>query len=361
MEIEARLYAGRVSQAHPAHVRRTDQLITIRYTDETGTERIVDWPVSATRLADWSPTGHTRLQFGPFPHQYLDIPASAYGAFMQQGALQPKPIRPGVALYAFMMSRVFMWLLVVGGFLAVTGWLIYAYALPFLSLRAARLVPIEQEVSLGNVMSENLFRTNSFAVDSSRSEAINQYWRAAGIPTRFPIRIAVVQSKEVNAFAIPGGQVVVYSGIFERMQHHEELAALLAHETAHIEQRHTLQQLIRSVLTWGSVSLLFGDISGISAVLIDNADKLLSLSYSRQHESEADAFAVAELARSGIDPRGTTWLMAHLPTEGDVVPSILRSHPQTAARIEATKTLVERTPYQRVEKPELNRLWQSIK
>jgi len=361
MDVEARLYAGRVSQAHPALVRRTDQFITIRYTDETGTERLVDWPVSATRLADWSPAGHTRLQFGPFPHQYLDIPASTYGAFMQQGALQPKPVRPGFGLYAFMMSRVFMWLLVVGGGLAVAGWLLYAYALPFLSLRAARLVPIEQEVSLGKIMSENLFRTNDFAVDSTRTEAINQYWRTTGIPTRFPVRIAVVRNKEINAFAVPGGQVVVYSGILNRMQRHEELAALLAHEAAHIEQRHTLQQLIRSVLTWGSVSLLFGDVGGISAVLIDNADKLLSLSYSRQHETEADAFAVAELARSGIDPRGTTWLMAHLPTEGDVVPSMLRSHPQTAARVEATKTLVEQTPYQRVDKPELNRLWQSIK
>ena len=356
--MNATFFDGKVSRAHPAHYTRTPHNIQITYTDADGLDHLVDWSLAEAKLATWNPAGKTRLQFGPFPHQYLDVETADYTAnFLTDGQL-PNPARTG--LYEFVLSKGFRGVLIVGVVAVAILWLLYAYSVPAMSVQVARQIPAEQEIQLGDLLYQQLESTGQFDENKPQTKRLNQFWRETGIKTRLPIRVSVVDSKDVNAFAVPGGRVVVFTGLLKKFKRPEQLAALLAHEAAHVENRHSLQQLIRSLAAYGIMAVMFGDISGLTAVLAQNADNLISLSYSRQHEAEADAFAVTQLARQGINPMGAVWLMEALPTKGDVIPTLLRSHPHNAERVSAMRTMAKRTRIQGDGNERLAALWGEI-
>lgn len=333
--------------------------IQITYTDAAGVTHQVYWPLNEARLATWNPAGKTRLQFGPFPHQYLDVETADYNThFVRDGQLAA-PARTG--LYEFVLSRGFRGVVLVGVVAVAFLWLLYAFGVPVVSEQLARQVPAEQEKQLGELLYNQLEATGQLDADSAQSQRLNQFWKATGIKTRLPIQITVVDNKEVNAFAVPGGRVVVFTGILKKFKRPEQLAALLGHEAAHVENRHSLQQLIRSLAAYAIVSVMVGDVSGLTAVLVDNADNLISLSYSRQHETEADAFAVTQLARHGINPMGAVWLMEALPSEGDVIPTLLLTHPHTAERVADTKALAKKSRIQGKPNAGLQTLWNQIR
>lgn len=356
--MNATFFDGNVSRAHPAQYVRTPHTIQITYTDANGLGHEVEWPLTEAKLATWNPEGKTRLQFGPFPHQYLDVETADYTtSFLADGRL-PNPARTG--LYEFVLSKGFRGVVIIGVAAVAILWLLYAYGVPAMSVQVAKQVPAEQEVQLGDVLYKQLESTLLANENEAQTKRLNQFWRQTGIKTRLPIRIAVVDSKEVNAFAVPGGRVVVFTGILKKFKRPEQLAALLAHEAAHVENRHSLQQLIRSLAAYGIMAVMFGDISGLTAVLAQNADNIVSLSYSRQHEAEADTFAVTQLASHGINPMGAVWLMEALPTEGDVIPTLLRSHPHNAERVSATRMLAKQTRIRGNANEKIRLLWATI-
>ena len=77
-------------------------------------------------------------------------------------------------------------------------------------------------------------------IDKERTKLLQEFARSMQLSNNYPIKLTVVKNKEVNAYAIPGGNIVVYSGILKAMRSPDELAALLGHETAHINERHSL-------------------------------------------------------------------------------------------------------------------------
>jgi beta-barrel assembly-enhancing protease len=356
--VNATFFDGKVSRAHPAHYTRTPHSVQITYTDTDQIDHVVDWPLAEAKLASWNPAGKTRLQFGPFPHQYLDVETADYTDNFLKNGLLPNPARTG--LYEFVLSKGFRGVVIVGIAAVAILWLLYAYGVPAMSVQVARQMPAEQEVQLGDLLYKQLESTGQITENKEQTKRLNQFWRETGVKTRLPIQIAVVNNSDVNAFAVPGGRVVVFTGILKKFKRPEQLAALLAHEAAHVENRHSLQQLIRSLAAYGIMAVMFGDISGLTAVLAQNADNLISLSYSRQHEAEADAFAVTQLARHGINPMGAVWLMEALPTDGDVIPTLLRSHPHNAERVSATRTLAKQTRIQGIGNEKLRTLWAEI-
>ena len=114
----------------------------------------------------------------------------------------------------------------------------------------------------------------------------------------------VVDSEIVNAFAIPGGFIVVYSGILDIMEDERELAALLAHEASHINERHSLRMMSRNLSTYLLLSILTGDVGGFSSVIVDNSNMFSTLSFSRGLEQEADLEGLDLMVKSDIDPQG---------------------------------------------------------
>ena len=108
-----------------------------------------------------------------------------------------------------------------------------------------------------------------------------------------------------NAAALPGGQIVIFDGALAEAENPDAMAGILAHEIAHVRRRHVTQALIRELGIGALIRLFAGDIGA-------NAQQLVSLSYTRANEYEADGDAIAALARAKIDPRPTGELFRKL-------------------------------------------------
>ncbi len=144
-----------------------------------------------------------------------------------------------------------------------------------------------------------------------------------------------------NAFALPGGHIVVLDALWELAGSDEEVAGVLAHEIGHAARRHNLQSLVRSgLLSFGLVTFL-GDPSGIADILIAAPVAFLAADHSRAFEHEADKEAVETLHGMGVDPNQFGNMLGRLSGQCDgpcPEGGFLSSHPPTPERIEAIAT-----------------------
>lgn len=122
--------------------------------------------------------------------------------------------------------------------------------------------------------------------------------------SRYQYHFHIVNDGTLNAFALPGGQVVIHSELILRADSAEELLGVLAHEINHVEQQHGVRNLIGATGIYMITSAVFGDASGLLAVLSGAAPLLLNQSYSRRFETEADVKGYALLQKARINPKG---------------------------------------------------------
>jgi predicted Zn-dependent protease len=117
------------------------------------------------------------------------------------------------------------------------------------------------------------------------------------------------------------------------------------------------------VASYAIVSLLFGDVSGLSAVLLDNANSLNNLHYQRDMEREADCKGVDFLKSQGIDPQGMVLLLERLKTQGDMPKAFtwLSTHPDIDNRIAYTKEYIARSSYKPRPNDSLNAAWLQVR
>jgi beta-barrel assembly-enhancing protease len=161
---------------------------------------------------------------------------------------------------------------------------------------------------------------------------------------------SVVDSREVNAFAIPGGWIYVNRGLIERANNMSELAGVLAHEIGHVTRRHSVQQLQQAQKANMGLTLLCTLTtvceSGASQAAINIGGSALFAKFSRTDESEADAEAVSTTVKAGISPRGIPAMFQTLLNERKSNPGALdaffATHPLVEARITATEALIAR-------------------
>ncbi len=153
----------------------------------------------------------------------------------------------------------------------------------------------------------------------------------------------LTERPEINAFAAPGGVVVVNSGLLKRAASAEEVAGVLAHEIAHVELRHSLRQIVRSA----GLRVIFGALAGDYDALGGWAAQLGELKFSRDAEREADRRGLERLAEARVDPAGMlrffeTLEKAEAGGKAGQLPALLSTHPATQERIiwlrEATTT-----------------------
>ena len=178
--------------------------------------------------------------------------------------------------------------------------------------------------------------------------AAGQQNTAAGAqrPTTLPLTVRVIPEKTVNAFAAPGGQVVLFSGLIEKAESPEEVAGVMAHEIAHAIERHPMQSMLRAAGVFLLVGLLVGDTSTLGTLASEGAKVLLVLSYSRDTEREADRIGMELLNKAGIRGDGLLDFFARLQGErGEEgrLPVLFASHPMHAERVERLKLLATGT------------------
>jgi predicted Zn-dependent protease len=155
----------------------------------------------------------------------------------------------------------------------------------------------------------------------------------------------VVDSKEVNAFALPGGFIYVNRGLIERAQRLDELAGAIGHEIGHVVRRHSVQQMEKQ--TGANVAVGLGCTltrlcnSDVARAAIQVGGAALFARYSRKDEAEADSVAVLNVIRVGIDPEGIPSLFRRLLEERRTSPlrieAFFASHPLEEDRIQATE------------------------
>jgi Zn-dependent protease with chaperone function len=204
---------------------------------------------------------------------------------------------------------------------AITGWI-------------AHRVSLETEVGIGERTLAQLEMEHELTQEGAAAEAVASIGARLTQGSRYQYRWYVSDDREVNAYALPGGFIVVNRGMIEAADSAEELAGVLAHEVQHVEHRHTLQQMIHAA-GWAAVlAVVLGDVSAITAVVLH---QLGNLRNSRKLEAQADADGLKALAKAGIPLGGMASLFKKLQKEqerrGADGPALLSSHPATDERI----------------------------
>lgn len=210
--------------------------------------------------------------------------------------------------------------------------------LPTVAGYAAARIPASVEDSLGNAVAEQMAR--SFAGGNCEDAELKKQMdvvlesldRAAG-ERQYTFKIHIVNNKMVNAFAAPGGHIIVFTGLLEKTDRTEELAGVLAHEMQHVLKRHATKALFQQLSAYMLLTVLTG---GNASGAAQMADSVIQATYSRASEREADEAGQALMIKALIDPSGLTDFLKKLDKEGHAAPDILRyvaSHPLTNERL----------------------------
>jgi Zn-dependent protease with chaperone function len=157
------------------------------------------------------------------------------------------------------------------------------------------------------------------------------------------VTVSVLDHPMVNAFALPGGFVLIFRGLIDAAEGPDEVTAVLAHEIGHVISRDPTRHALRSAGSIGVLGLLFGDFAGGAAVLF-LTERLISAQYSQGAESGADAFAHEVLKEAEISPAALGAMFANLrDRHGDAtgVTSHFLTHPALGKRIDAAKAAVD--------------------
>jgi predicted Zn-dependent protease len=183
------------------------------------------------------------------------------------------------------------------------------------------------EIALQQVRVSHRLQQGGPAVDSVR--AIGERLVAAAGPAaqghRF--RFEVAEDATPNAFAAPGGLIVVHTGLLTAARGPDEVAGVLAHEVMHVTLRHSMRQLVLRAGVGAGVQLLVGSPEGAAGVLTAAASNLATLGFSREQEREADSSGLDLLERAALPPDGLVEFFGRLATESGAPPALLSTHP----------------------------------
>ncbi|MGF1804641.1 M48 family metalloprotease [Aliivibrio sifiae] len=185
------------------------------------------------------------------------------------------------------------------------------------------------------------------------NESLDQYVKQVGArlvsnleSPQFDFKFEVVDDPVPNAFALPGGYIYISRGLLNLMNNEDELACVLAHEIIHVTERHSIQQMKRSILPGitqlpGNIvgSVINEDLGNLINTPFAFSSSLLMANYSRSHETESDDLGVELAAKSGYDPMAMGVILTRLnnavefETQKETEKSYFDSHPYTPERV----------------------------
>jgi predicted Zn-dependent protease len=235
---------------------------------------------------------------------------------------------------------------------SVGGMALVGCAAPGQTGLGLQLVPQEQVRAMGLETWERIREEEAASGNQQYQRTANQITRrilsAAGEnPDEW--EMVVFAGEEANAFALPGGKMGIYEGMFEIAENDDQLAAVIGHEIGHNQADHAAERVNTQVATQGVVQLVsaalqvgnVGYANLIAGALGAGAQFGVLLPYNRNQELEADAIGLRNMARAGYDPRGAVALWENMrQTPGPRPAAFLSTHPAPDARIQALKELM---------------------
>jgi predicted Zn-dependent protease len=230
---------------------------------------------------------------------------------------------------------------------------VYFIGLPALAVALAPHIPLAWEEELGRGLVDQVAQRSSRCESEVAQKAVNAIVARliATVPENpYQFRVTLADDSVVNAFAAPGGFVVVNRGLLEATRTPEELAGVLAHEVQHVLRHHSTRAMVREIPQQIVVGAISGG-HGLAALGSRAVGTLGVLRYHRGDEAEADREGIRMLQAARIDPRGMLdffhTLAQRSPSEPRLA-SYLSTHPQTADRISALEQLASQSSYQPV-------------
>lgn len=234
--------------------------------------------------------------------------------------------------------------------------------LPDLGESARAALSDAQEARLGREIMRQIRMSRDFLEDAELSEYLNTLGDRLVAVSPSPYQhfeFFVVRDPTINAFALPGGYIGVHTGLISAARNESELAAVLAHEIAHVTQNH-IARVVDQQRSAGLVSLAAlavailaarsnSQVSQAAATLASAMNVQQQLDFSREHEREADRVGLQILAQSGFAPAGMVSFFERLQARGRLLdshaPAYLRTHPLTYERIADMQNRVAEMPY----------------
>lgn len=237
----------------------------------------------------------------------------------------------------------------------------YFILLPWVGEKSVTIIPKSAEIELGNNIAESILQSST--EEDSATYYANLFVSKLKTNTSYSIQVTVVESDEINAFALPGGRIFLYSEIVKNLKTYEELTALLGHEISHVSNQHSLKSICRTTASGLFIACLFGDVTGISSSIVQQADQFKQLNYSRELETQADDKGYELMLQNKISPKGMVDLLNLLKEESKDTPDFMKylsTHPETIERIKNIESKKEVTTHFD-ENQELKYLFEKIK
>ena len=305
-----------------------DKNLSIGLRNPDGSNAMINWPLKYVETSFDFSSQQSKLRYSKIPGCELLISGNDPITFIKEMQAEQQKVWYKKSNAKEWIRNSFLFVCI----MAVL-FLLYLLIVPWLSQKMASRVSIKTEKQLGDAVYNAMGLASQ--EDTAKSLVLNQFFDAMEVPTAYAITISVINDKMVNAFALPGGRFVVYTALLDKITSYPELAALLIHEFMHINNRHTTKSIFRRLGSKIFISLLFGNFGTVASILVNNADNLKSLKYSRRLEKEADMDGLAILKKRGIDPNGFVNLFHHLEEAGPAnnMPEFLGSHPDVKNRI----------------------------
>jgi len=303
------------------------------------------WPFEELRLTQGR-YGHepVRLERGaPLP-ETLVIGDPAFLACLHETA--PGPTRRLHDPVARRFRGPLIWLAAAA--IPAIGAAVYLWLIPWVVDRVAPHIPLEWERGLGQSALQVLAPEDSRCRDPELTRAVD---RIAGRlsdaePGEPPFQVILVNHDAVNAFALPGGSVVVTRGLLEETASPEELAGVIAHELQHVRLRHVTRRILSGLGTGMLVRVLTRGADGLADHGALIAHELAALRHSRADELEADARGLRMCVAAGVDPEAMIGFyensLGRLESRG--LPAFAYSHPDMSERVARLRAIARALP-----------------
>jgi predicted Zn-dependent protease len=223
------------------------------------------------------------------------------------------------------------------------------------ALAGFTIVSVPQEIEIGREENAQVRKQMAQLRDPQVSAYITRIGKrlAGAAPgAKYPYSFTVANYREINAFSLPGGPVWINRGVLHAAANESQVAGVLAHEIAHIAQRHTADQMTKAVLAkWslGMLGAMLGNAGGAGAAQVAGAlvTNGVFLKFSRDDEREADQVGVQIMTRAGWDPRGMIGLFDVLRREAKRDPGAVEvffsTHPSPEDRIAQLRAATARS------------------
>jgi Zn-dependent protease with chaperone function len=204
-------------------------------------------------------------------------------------------------------------------------------------------MPVTIDAEIGQLLHRELDMSGKLVKDGAAVDALRLVSRrfAPHLPKDFEFRFEVVNDGSVNAFAAPGGLVVVHTGLLAKASSADELVGVLSHEITHVTQRHSLRQMIYNLGLTTTLRWLLGVPDGVADTIAGAAADLSGLQFSRDQETSADVGGIELLQKARLPAAGLKSFFEKMAQDQQAIPAFLSTHPADEERAAMLQKMVD--------------------